>query len=130
MRASFVCLRKVSKVGSACSGKWSLRVRIVVVSRKNYDKNSPGYIAHGSSYQNTVFSTQISLGLLILYSLRRKNGSIHRVLDQRIVLRATEFHNFLIYRIIRDNVFCAFTACLRPNDYSLRPGSMEMGVRC
>src|SRR5262245_57054644 len=66
MRASFVCLRKVSKVESACSGKWSLRVRIGVVSRQNYDKNSPGYIAHGSSYQNTIFSTQISLGLLIL----------------------------------------------------------------
>src|SRR5262245_39107958 len=64
MRASFVCVRKVSKVESACSGKWSLRVRIVVVSRQNYDKNSPGYIAHGSSYQNTIFSTQISLGLL------------------------------------------------------------------
>src|SRR5262249_59806330 len=25
---------------------------------------------------------------------------------------------------------CAFTACLRPNDCSLRPGSMEMGFRC
>jgi hypothetical protein len=24
----------------------------------------------------------------------------------------------------------AFTACLRPNDCSLRPGSMEMGFRC
>ncbi len=47
------------------SGKWSLRVRIVVVSRKNYYKNSPGYIAHGSSYQNKIFSTQISLWLLI-----------------------------------------------------------------
>src|SRR5262249_31906472 len=41
-RASLVCLRKVSKVGSACSGKWSLRVRIVVVSGKNYYKNSQG----------------------------------------------------------------------------------------
>ena len=28
------------------------------------------------------------------------------MLDQRIVLRGTEFHNFLIYRIIRDNVYC------------------------
>src|SRR5262249_31185635 len=41
-RASLVCLRKVSKVGSACSGKWSLRVRIVVVSGKNYYNNSQG----------------------------------------------------------------------------------------
>jgi hypothetical protein len=37
--------------------------------------------------------------------LRRKNRSIHRVLGQRIVLRGKEFHNFLIYQIIRDNVY-------------------------
>jgi hypothetical protein len=42
MRASFVCFKKLSKVGRASSGKWSVRVRIVVVSRKNYYKNSPG----------------------------------------------------------------------------------------
>src|SRR4029453_17418717 len=42
----------------------------------------------------------------MLSSLRRKNGSLHRVLDERIMLREREFHNFLIYRIIRDNVYC------------------------
>jgi hypothetical protein len=36
--------------------------------------------------------------------LRRKNGAIYRVLDQRIMLRGREVHNFLIHRIIRDNV--------------------------
>jgi predicted ester cyclase len=41
-----------------------VRVRIVVVSRKNYYKNSSGYIAQGSSYRNKIFSTQISLELL------------------------------------------------------------------
>src|SRR4029453_10254577 len=43
----------------------------------------------------------------MLSSLRRKNGSLHRVLDERIMLREREFHNFLIYRIIRDNVYFA-----------------------
>ena len=37
-----------------------------MVSRKNYYKNSLGYIAHGSSHRNKIFSTQISLELLIL----------------------------------------------------------------
>ena len=32
--------------------------------------------------------------------------------------------------VVATYFLCAFTACLRPNDYSLRPGSMEMGVRC
>jgi hypothetical protein len=41
-----------------------VRVRLVGVSRKNYDNNSPGYMAHGSSYRNKIFSTQISLELL------------------------------------------------------------------
>jgi hypothetical protein len=35
-----VCFKKVSKVGRASSGKGSLRVRVVGVSRKNYYKNS------------------------------------------------------------------------------------------
>src|SRR5215510_8838476 len=39
---------------------------MVVVSRKNYDKNSPRYMAHGTSYWNKIFSTQISLELLVL----------------------------------------------------------------
>src|SRR5215813_6535437 len=87
MRASFVCLRKVSKVGSACSGKWSLRVRIVVVSRKNYDKNSPGYIAQGSSYRNNIFSTQISLELLT----ERPGGiSTDGALPATAIIRATQ----------------------------------------
>src|SRR5205814_9504151 len=32
--------------------------------------------------------------------------------------------------VVATYFLCAFTACLRPNDYSLRPGSMEMGFRC
>ncbi len=39
-RASLVCFKKVSKVGRASSGKCSLRVRMRVVSRINYYKNS------------------------------------------------------------------------------------------
>src|SRR5215813_15229776 len=38
-RASLVCLKKVSKVDRALSGKWSLRVRMMVVSRIKYYKN-------------------------------------------------------------------------------------------
>jgi hypothetical protein len=34
------------------------------VSKKNYYKNSPRYIAPGASYRNKIFSTQISLELL------------------------------------------------------------------
>src|SRR6266516_3006172 len=41
-RASLVCFKNVSKVGRASSGKWSLRVRMMGVSRKNYYKNSFG----------------------------------------------------------------------------------------
>jgi hypothetical protein len=37
----------------------------VVVSRKNYYKNVPGDMPPGSSYQNKIFSTQISLELLL-----------------------------------------------------------------
>ena len=37
-----------------------------MVSRKNYYKNAPGDMPHGSSYQNKIFSTQISLELLIM----------------------------------------------------------------
>ena len=37
-----------------------------MVSRQNDYKNSLGYIAHGSSQRNTIFSTQNSLELLIL----------------------------------------------------------------
>ena len=40
-----------------------------MVSRKNYYKNSLGYIAHGASHRNKIFSTQISLELLILNGL-------------------------------------------------------------
>jgi len=36
-----------------------------VVSRKNYYKNILGYMTHGSSYRNKIFSTQISLELLL-----------------------------------------------------------------
>jgi len=36
--------------------------------------------------------------------LEEENGSIHRVLNKRITLRGREFHDFLIYLIIRDNV--------------------------
>src|SRR5262245_1628655 len=63
----------------------------------------------------------------MLSSWRRKNGSIHRVLDQRIVLRGREFHNFLIYRIIRDNVFCALLPESAPNKSESRPplGSVQ-----
>jgi hypothetical protein len=51
--------------------------------------------------------------------LKRKNGSIHRVLDQRIVLRGREFHKFLIYQIIRDNVY--FVWALPPNAEGTAP---------
>jgi len=36
--------------------------------------------------------------------LEEENGSLHRVLNKRITLRGREFHDFLIYLIIRDNV--------------------------
>jgi retron-type reverse transcriptase len=42
-------------VGSASSGKWSLRVRIGKVSRKNAGKNSLPYMAHRSSYPTHSF---------------------------------------------------------------------------
>jgi hypothetical protein len=58
-------LRKVSKGGRASSGKWSVRVRIVVVSRKKYYKNSPDTWHMAPYYRNNAFSTQISLELLI-----------------------------------------------------------------
>ena len=32
--------------------------------------------------------------------------------------------------VVATYFLCAFTACLRPNDYSLRPDSMEIGTRC
>jgi hypothetical protein len=55
-----------------------LRVRIGVVSRKNYYKNIRGYMTHGSSYRNKIFSTQISLELLIMYEpgIAREPGYI------------------------------------------------------
>jgi hypothetical protein len=36
----------------------------VVVSRTNYDNHALGYMAHGSSSWNKIFSTQISMELL------------------------------------------------------------------
>src|SRR5215216_2146906 len=63
-RASFVCLRKVSRVGRASSGKWSVRVRIGVASRKKYYKNSPDTWHLAPYHRNNTFSTQISLELL------------------------------------------------------------------
>src|SRR4029450_8382341 len=44
-RASLVCFNNGSKVGRASSGKWRLRVRMVGVSRKNYDRNSLWHMA-------------------------------------------------------------------------------------
>ena len=37
---------------------------------------------------------------------------------------------FLQISVMTTYCLFAFTACLRPNDCSLRPGSMEMGFRC
>jgi hypothetical protein len=55
-------------VGRALSGKWSLRVRIGAISRKKSYKNiEKSHITLLLSfYQNTVFSPQISLELLII----------------------------------------------------------------
>src|SRR5947209_12815311 len=66
-RASFVCFKKVSKVGRASSGKCSLRVRMRVVSRIKYYKNItiPPPNPCLSSSRNKAFSTHISRKLLI-----------------------------------------------------------------
>jgi hypothetical protein len=57
-------------VGRALSGKWSLRVRIGAISRKKSYKNiEKSHITLLLSfYQNTVFSPQISLELLLVHS--------------------------------------------------------------
>jgi hypothetical protein len=62
--AGLLGLLEESLQGGERLGKWSLRVRIVVVSRKNYYNNSLGDIVHGASYRNNIFSTQIALELL------------------------------------------------------------------
>src|SRR5262245_2282029 len=62
--ASWVCLRKVSQVGRASSGKWSLRVRTVVASRQKYYKHSPDTWHMELYYRNNAISTQMSLELL------------------------------------------------------------------
>jgi hypothetical protein len=43
-----VCFKNVSQVGRASSGKWSLRGRMVGVSRKNYYRNSLWHMDPGS----------------------------------------------------------------------------------
>src|SRR5262249_54971949 len=67
MRASFVCFKKVFKVGKASSAKCSLRVRMQVVSTINYYKNIkiiPRHTTCFPSYRHKAFPTQISRKLL------------------------------------------------------------------
>src|SRR5262245_51819719 len=67
-RASLVCFKKVSKVGRAASGKCSLRVRMRVVSRIKYYKNSSTsqHLTWFLYYRSTAFPTQIFRKLLTL----------------------------------------------------------------
>src|SRR5947209_12449023 len=78
-RASFVCFKKVSKVGRASSGKCSLRVRMRVVSRIKYYKNItiPPPTPCLSSSRNKAFSTQISRKLLHLQEQPVNTGVGH-----------------------------------------------------
>src|SRR5215831_5779852 len=55
-RASFVCFKKVSKVGRASSGKWSLRVRMRGVSTIKYYKNMK--IHHSTSCSYPLIGTK------------------------------------------------------------------------
>ena len=62
-------LEKVSKVGRASSGKWSLRVRIEGSPGKNYYKNIIlRHIDMVTSYRNKTFPTQIFRKLLCTIS--------------------------------------------------------------
>src|SRR5262245_39022818 len=71
--------------------------------------------SHGKEKLRMLFDFKVGKHFSIL--LEEEKGSLHRVLDERIMLREREFHDFLIYRIIRDNVY--WLAChIAPHRYS------------
>src|SRR5215470_9673574 len=80
MRASFVCFKKVGKVGKALSVKCSLRVRMRVVSRIKYYKNIkiiPRHTTCLPSYRHKAFPTQISRKLLSDSADHPRGGCLH-----------------------------------------------------
>src|SRR5207247_2229790 len=82
-RASLVCFKKQSRVGRASSGKWSVSVRIMVVSRIKYYKNvnTSRHPTGFSYYKSTAFPTQIFRDLLVVEQCGHPTGFVEQILS-------------------------------------------------
>src|SRR5215831_18679344 len=75
----------------------------VLEMREQLMKFHASQTSHGKQKLRMLLDLMVGKHHPIL--LEEKNRSIHQALAQRIMLRRREFHNFLIYRIIHDNVY-------------------------